>query len=357
MRFIVGAAVLILMAVLVWNSSTPRAPPNAHRRQRAHHSAWKATRAWALANVQRPKVAPLSSCAHVKSGDAACRACVAAGAGSSCVPSTRSWAGIERNGRPSDPVLPGLRAVRGMDVLRESGVHRLAHWNQSNWPSILASVAPGLVRAVSQTEHARLCTLWKRAHSYFSWPVLLGCPGRTAFEYEPPCANVGAIARIACATIDLASDPLYQGGLFEGRRWFDVQPSVAPPNVRDAMPGATPAVPERQAPQPTRVAPLLAHVPVPALAPAGMHPRSSQRPAIFAHAHTRAVPAPQVCSRRGRRGDAAVMQMGEVGWATSAYSSYVGHFVPEQLPNLLLLHAHLPQATPILVPDVPVARR
>lgn len=51
------------------------------------------------------------------------------------------------------------------------------------------------------------------------------------------------------------------------------------------------------------------------------------------------------------------MQMGEVGWATSAYSSYVGHFVPEQLPNLLLLHAHLPQATPILVPDVPVARR
>ena len=60
---------------------------------------------------------------------------------------------------------------------------------------------------------------------------------------------------------------------------------------------------------------------------------------------------PEVC--RASR----TVHLPAVGAAISVYPTAVGHFVPEQLPNVLLLHAHLPAGVPILVPDAPVSRR
>lgn len=60
---------------------------------------------------------------------------------------------------------------------------------------------------------------------------------------------------------------------------------------------------------------------------------------------------PEVCKA------SRTVHLPAVGSAISVYPTAVGHFVPEQLPNVLLLHAHLPAGVPILVPDSPVAKR
>ena len=70
--------------------------------------------------------------------------------------------------------VPGLRAVRGVDALREPGVEVVAQWRQSNWPALVRRRA-GPVRAVSEADKARLCALWKGEHSYQGWSVMLGC--------------------------------------------------------------------------------------------------------------------------------------------------------------------------------------
>ena len=60
---------------------------------------------------------------------------------------------------------------------------------------------------------------------------------------------------------------------------------------------------------------------------------------------------PQVCDAR------RAVQMDEVGIAMSVYPTAMGHFVPEQLPKVLLLHSTLPAEVPIIVGDGPVVRR
>ena len=60
---------------------------------------------------------------------------------------------------------------------------------------------------------------------------------------------------------------------------------------------------------------------------------------------------PELCKAK------KVVKMDKVGVAMSVYPTALGHFVPEQLPNVLLLHAHLPNDVPILVADSPVTRR
>lgn len=61
---------------------------------------------------------------------------------------------------------------------------------------------------------------------------------------------------------------------------------------------------------------------------------------------------PEVC-----RMSRPVHVTGGVGVALSVYPTKLGHFVPEQLPNVLLLHAHLPPEVPIIVGDADVTRR
>ena len=52
-----------------------------------------------------------------------------------------------------------------------------------------------------------------------------------------------------------------------------------------------------------------------------------------------------------------VVRMGDVGIAMCTYPTAPGHFVPIQLPNVLLLHRNLPPGVPIIVADAPVTRR
>ena len=62
---------------------------------------------------------------------------------------------------------------------------------------------------------------------------------------------------------------------------------------------------------------------------------------------------PAVCALR----PAAQVRSGPVALAISVYPHALGHFVPEQLPNIILLHAHLPPEVPIMVPDAAVPRK
>lgn len=185
--------------------------------------------------------------------------------------------------------LPGMPLVRGVDALTAPGVRVVASFNQSNWPGIVSELAPGLVRAASDQHKAQLCNVWKKEHSYQSWPVLLGCPGVRATEYEPACANVGGVVAINCGSIDLSADPTLTGAVFDDRRWFRVTHSQGPPSV------------------------------------CAMKKTETLR--------------------------------GSIGVALSVYPTAIGHFVPEQLPNLLLLNAHLPPNVPILVGEDKVTRR
>jgi len=225
------------------------------------------------------------ACQH-KLGDA-CQRCKSAGGGL-CKPIYHwSWhASLSENER-SQSHLHGLPGVRGTDAVNAAGVKLISIWNQSNWPAIIRA-APGIVSAASETFRQMLCTLWEREHSYQSWPVLLNCPGRRAEEYEPPCANVGAIVRIPCASVDLTGDATIAGGIYDADRWFRVAQSVHPPDV---------------------------------------------------------------CAAR------QAVEVGDIGVALSVYPTAIGHFVPEQLPKVMLLHSNLPPTVPIVVADGPVVRR
>ena len=102
--------------------------------------------------------------------------------------------------------------------------------------------------------------------------MLLGCPDFHPTEYEPPCANRGAVVAIACASVDLTGDSVLAGGVFDGRRFFRATHSQHPP---------------------------------------------------------------EVCKAR------KVVRLPALGIAMSVYPTALGHFVPEQLPAALVLHAHL----------------
>lgn len=158
---------------------------------------------------------------------AACNACKAAGGGR-CTPNWGwNWqAPLEANDRATR--LPGLRAWRGIDGTRAPGVETVARWNMSNWPSLLRK-QPSRVRTATPADRARMCTLWKRDHNYQSFPILLGCPGRRPTEYEPLCANEGAVVRIPCATVDLSSEPTVAGGIFDRNNWFRISHCTHPP--------------------------------------------------------------------------------------------------------------------------------
>eukprot|EP00966_Prymnesium_polylepis_P033485 778578-Prymnesium_polylepis.1 len=47
----------------------------------------------------------------------------------------------------------------------------------------------------------------------------------------------------------------------------------------------------------------------------------------------------------------------KIASALTVYPFAMGHFVPEQLPSLLVLHALLPSDIPILAIDAPIVRR
>ena len=64
-----------------------------------------------------------------------------------------------------------------------------------------------------------------------------------------------------------------------------------------------------------------------------------------------AVHPPEVCKER------KALRLGDVGIAFSVYPSSVGHFVPDQLPNVLVLHRFLPPSVPIIIADSIVTRR
>lgn len=172
--------------------------------------------------------------------------------------------------------------------MRAPGVETVAHWNQSNWPALVRKRSHRVHTATS-ADRARLCALWQREHSYQSFPILLGCPGRRPQEYEPCHRNENAIVRIPCASIDLSSEPVVAGGIFTRRDWFRVSHCTHPPKPCAG----------------TRVERY----------PSG------------------------------------------VGIAMSVYPTGIGHFVPEQLPRVLLLHRFIPPHVPILVADSPFVRR
>jgi hypothetical protein len=182
-----------------------------------------------------------------------------------------------------------MEIVRGVDALNGlPGVRVVARWNQSNWPGLVRERAPGIVRAASEKDRMHMCQLWKREHRYQSWPVLLGCPDALATEYEPPCANFGAVFAVECAYVDLSSDPMTTGAVFDEGRWFRATHSQHPPDV---------------------------------------------------------------C--KGRK----VVHLPAVGVAISVYPFAMGHFMPEQLPHVMMLHRHLPPEVPIIVGNGSATRR
>ncbi|KAL1499491.1 hypothetical protein AB1Y20_011694 [Prymnesium parvum] len=223
-------------------------------------------------------------CAAGPSAESVCRACAAAGGGRCAARFAWDWRAPLRQNEAGTS-LPGLPAVRGVDALGARGVAVVARWNQSNWPGLLPH-AP--VHAASAHSKAKLCGLWRGEHAYQSWPVLLGCPGFEPQEYEPPCANVGAIVEVRCAMVDLAAGREVFGDVYDDSRWFR--------------------------------------------ASHWMHP-------------------PEPCRSR------KALHIPRIASALSVYPFAVGHFVPEQLPALLVLNAILPPNIPILVYDAPVVRR
>ena len=219
----------------------------------------------------------------------ACERCRAASPQGTCKPAYKwSWQASLQENDNNKTYLHGMQGLRGIEALGAPGVETIAVWNQSNWPGIVRELAPGIVRAASEADRRLMCTIWNREHSYQSWPVLLGCPGRPPAEYEPPCANIGAIVRIPCASIDLTGDSAIAGGIFDSERWLRIGQYVHPPDICQAR---------------------------------------------------QAVP------------------MGDVGIAMSVHPRDMGHFVPEQLPKVMLLHLNLPPEVPILVAEGPVVRR
>ena len=95
-----------------------------------------------------------------------CERCKAASDGKTCK-ARRGWnwrQTLEENEALTD--LPGTPLVRGVDALRAPGVRVVASFNQSNWPGIVRDLAPNLVRAASDFDWEKLCSMWTKEHSY-----------------------------------------------------------------------------------------------------------------------------------------------------------------------------------------------
>lgn len=134
-------------------------------------------------------------------------------------------ASVEANDRSTH--LPGLRAVRGIEVLSEPGVRTLAEWRQSSWPALPAP------RTASAAASARLCEQWRSVRNrYNSYPTMLGCASHPAREPEAACDNQAAVVEIACASVDFADpDVANTGGgtIYDAGRWFRLTHSTRPP--------------------------------------------------------------------------------------------------------------------------------
>ena len=218
----------------------------------------------------------------------ACRNCVNGGFGSCRIRFGWDWkVGLAQNDAKTS--ISGMNIIRGMLATKSlPGVTVIKTWRQNNWPAITRELTPGLVRAASHMDHKTLCRLWRSEHSYQSWPVLLGCAGTWPMEYEPPHANEGSLIAIENASVDLTSDPVHAGAVFDEHRFFRVT--------------------------------------------------HSQRP-------------PSVCACR------RAVRMPELAIVMSVYPTAMGHFVPEQLPSVLLLHALLPPHVPIIIAQSVISRR
>ena len=156
--------------------------------------------------------APSSSCS-ASPHTGACARCKAASGGSKCE-TKMGWdwtASMATN--EAKAVMPGLQVLRGIDGSRADGVYAVARWNQSNWPAMLHR-QPARVRAASHTDRLRLCNLWKREHSYQSFPILLGCPGRSA--PPPSMSQTLECARLPCALTHASPLSLRRGPRVRG---------------------------------------------------------------------------------------------------------------------------------------------
>ena len=96
-----------------------------------------------------------------------CERCKAASADGKTCKARRGWnwrQTLKENDVLTD--LPGTPLVRGIDALTAPGVGVVASFNQSNWPGIVRELAPSLVRAASDSDREKLCSMWTKEHSY-----------------------------------------------------------------------------------------------------------------------------------------------------------------------------------------------
>eukprot|EP00966_Prymnesium_polylepis_P165435 3824501-Prymnesium_polylepis.1 len=127
--------------------------------------------------------------------DAACTACQAA-SGGRCE-GRYGWSWTESPAANDVTTsLPGLRAVRGIEMLSELDVTTVARWRQSNWAALVRS-GRASVRAASPARRRALCQLWKGSNQYHSWPILLGCPGAARARRPPTVRPHPSFARVA----------------------------------------------------------------------------------------------------------------------------------------------------------------
>ena len=191
---------------------------------------------------------------------------------------------------------PGLRIVRGIDVVRENDVQILSSFKQSNWPAL--NRAGHGVRATSQAQRERMCRLWRHTSTlYQSWPILLGCPGWRDLDFasgeESECTTRTAVFGVECAYVEFASHEEQQrgrvpGSLYDAKRWYQLDQSRWPPNV---------------------------------------------------------------CAQQ------SVERVPDFATSLGVNPRQVGHWLSEQLPHVLLLYDTVPKHVPVLVADSPVSRR
>ena len=163
-----------------------------------------------------------------------CRACEASSAsGRRCEPHYNwNWS-AEPTENDHETYFPGLKAVRGLDVLHVPNVTTVAHWRHSNWAAIVRS-GQGGVRATTRARRNRMCQLWSQANAYHSWPILLGCPGwgERQHEQEGRCGTETAVFRARCAFVDFAQPTSgwhVKGTIYDSQHWYRLDQSRTPP--------------------------------------------------------------------------------------------------------------------------------
>ena len=247
------------------------------------------------AGRQRP--APMAQGSCVAQRDGACAVCRAGGGAGGRGQCKRAygwnWTADPQVNELSTSIA-GLRIVRGLEALAEPDVATVATWRQSNWP---AHVRAG--RGAHAVHKRRLCSMWRGANWYHSWPIALDCPGwgSREFEREPQCGTTTAIFRLSCAYMDFSAAAQGEavqvpGSIYDATRWFRLDQSRTPPNV---------------------------------------------------------------CA--GSAAEPRVVRLEAFGTSVGVNAPQVAHWVSEQLPVVLLLHDALPAGVPILVVDSPAARR